>query len=61
MTNDQAPMTIQAPMTNEQSGLRSLVIAAWSLTGHWDLATGHSSFESGFGFRISDFLREEVD
>jgi hypothetical protein len=31
MTNDQAPMTKQAPITNGQKNRRPLVIAIWSL------------------------------
>jgi len=55
MTNDQAPMTNKAPMSNDQLGHlhwsfgigHLLVIGIWSLViplvGHWDLVIGHST------------------
>src|SRR5690242_2233803 len=47
MTNDQAPMTNQFPMLNDQcpSGSVpswSLGLRHWSLIGHWGLLIGHS-------------------
>src|SRR5438876_3131484 len=44
MTNDQYPMTSEAPIPNDQMGTcrRSLVLGTWSFTGHWPLVIGHS-------------------
>src|SRR5687767_15115702 len=45
MPNDQIPITNQCPMTNAQRkrDCWELIIAAWSLIGHWSLVIGVSA------------------
>jgi hypothetical protein len=45
MTNDQIPMTKEAPNDN-QPWLPNANLGAWKLAFHWSLVLGHWSFGS---------------